>query len=68
MTGSAASSSLDVHLYNLHTRLQYYKREEEIKKNDIFRVIRKNITLVNLVLLLENVSFWLNLLSRELQV
>ena len=38
-------------------------------KNDIFRVIRKkNITLVNLVLLLENVSFWLNLLSGELQV
>ena len=62
MTGSAASSSLDVHLQFT------YKSCEEIKKNYIFRVIRKNITLVNLFLLLENVSFWLNLLSRELQV
>ena len=64
MTGSAASSSLDVHLQFTYKSSE----EEEIKKNDIFRVIRKNIALVNLVLLLENVSFWLNLLSGELQV
>ena len=61
MTGSAASSSLDVHL-------QFTYKSWDREENDIFRVIRKNITLVNLFLLLENVSFRLNLLNRELQV